>query len=440
MKNYIIKPIRSIKKEVFVPPDKSISHRAAIISSIASNTTKIFPFILSKDTHATLNCLKNLKVDFKYKKDVLEIEGKGLYFNKKGQVLLNAFESGTTIRILSGVLCGQKFSTYFDASASLRKRPMSRITIPLRLMGADIKGREKNIEEYPPLIINPVENLKAIEYTLPVASAQVKSAIILAAIFAKKATKIYEPILSRDHTERLLNLFKADLVRKNKIIIVSNTKKLISPRKIFIPSDFSSAAFFIVLSLITPNSYILLKNININPTRAGLLKVLKRMGANIKILNKKDYYEPYADILVKSSKLSATVIKEDEVPTLIDEIPIFCIAASFAKGNSIIYGAGELKVKESDRITAIKSNLEKVGVDIKVEKIFIRGKEDIVLKIKGKQNLFKENGKNFMSFSDHRIAMSMIVLAKALNSESLIDDIGCINKSFPQFINLVETL
>ncbi|MCM8820301.1 MAG: 3-phosphoshikimate 1-carboxyvinyltransferase, partial [Candidatus Omnitrophica bacterium] len=430
----------SIKKEIFIPPDKSISHRAAIISSIASNTTKIFPFILSKDTEATLNCLKNLKVEFQYKKDLLEIKGKGLYFDRKGRVLLDAVESGTTIRILSGILCGQKFSTHFDASTSLRKRPMSRITIPLRLMGADIKGKEKNKEEYPPLIINPVKKLKSINYTLPVASAQLKSAIILAALFAEGKTEIYEPFLSRDHTERLLKLFKANLTKRYKKIIIKKTERLFSPKIIFIPSDLSSAAFFIVLALITPNSQILLKNININPTRCGLLNVLKRMGANIMVLNKKDYYEPYADILVKSSKLSSTVIKEDEVPSLIDEIPIFCVAASFAKGISIIYGAKELKVKESDRIVAIKSNLEKVGIDIKVEKISIRGKEDIVLKIVGRQNLSKQSGKNFISFSDHRIAMSMIVLAKALNSESSIDDIDCIKKSFPQFINLIETL
>lgn len=440
MKKYIIKPVNFIKKEITIPADKSICHRAAILSAMAVGSTKIFPFILSNDTKATLNCLKRLGIDYVFKKDILNIKGFGMHFPKKNQVILDANESGTTMRILSGVLCGQKFGTYFKAKSSLCKRPMGRITVPLRLMKADIRGNRRGEEEYPPLIIRPTEKLEGIEYSLPIPSAQVKSAIALAALFAKGTTKIYEPILSRDHTERMLSLFGADLTKRNKCIIIKPTNKLFSPQTLFIPSDFSSAAFFIVLALITKKSQILLKDININPSRCGLLRVLKRMKADIKILNKKNYYEPYADILVKSSKLTSTKIDAREVSLLIDEIPIFCIAAAFAEGESLVCGVKELEVKESNRISAIKYNLEKLGIIVKVEECLIDGKPNINLKIKGDTNLFKKGGIVFKSFSDHRIAMSMIVLAKALNSESFIDDIDCINKSFPQFISKLESL
>ena len=432
-----IKPLGKVKKKIQIPSDKSIFHRAIMFSSIAKGKTLITPFVLSDDTKATLNCIKKLGIKTKFiKKGVLQIEGKGLYYPGKTKVHLFAAESGTTMRILSGILCGQKFPVVFDGALALKRRPMKRITQPLRLMGADICGRRRKNQEYPPLTVKPVSSLSGIKYKLPIASAQVKSAILLASLYAKEKTQISEPNISRDHTERMLSLFKAKIKRKGKVINLGIPKKLLSPKKIFIPSDFSSAAFFIVLGLILKNSKILIKNVNINATRAGLLSVLKRMGANIKILNKKNYYEPYADIEVRSSALKATVVKESQIPLMIDEVPILCVAASFAKGKTSIKGVGELKVKETDRIKSIVYNLKKAGVEINTHKCKAKSKKDWLIEINGG----KAKPGKFKSFSDHRTAMSMIVFASALDRQSSIDDIKCINKSFPEFISLMKSL
>jgi len=432
-----IKPLSKIKKKIRVPPDKSISHRAVMLSAISKGTTSIKPFILSGDTQVTLNCIKKLGIKATLKKDKeLIIEGKGPYFPRKKKTFLFAGESGTTIRILGGLLSGQKIDIVFKAAPALTKRPMKRITQPLRFMGADICGRKAGNQEYPPLKIKAVANLKGIRYKLPIASAQVKSAILLASLYAKGKTQIIEPAISRDHTERMLLLFKAKVTRRGKRIDFKPPKQLKTPKKIFISSDFSSAAFFIVLGLILPKSEILIKDVNINPSRAGLLAVLKRMGAKIKILNKKNYYEPYADILVKSSNLKATPVKENEIPLMIDEVPIFCVAASFAKGKTVIRGVKELKVKEADRIKSIVYNLRKAGINISACKYKKRNKENWLIEIRGG----KPKAAHFRSFGDHRTAMAMVILGSCLNRESTIDEITCINKSFPEFISLTKQL
>ncbi|MBU1367780.1 MAG: 3-phosphoshikimate 1-carboxyvinyltransferase [Candidatus Omnitrophica bacterium] len=437
---YKIRPLNKVKRQIVVPADKSISHRAAIISSISKGKTHIKPYLVSEDTQATLDCLKICGVRVNLNKEgLLTVEGVGLYLSRKKRVTLSAGESGTTLRILSGLLCAQKFSTRFNSANSLEKRPMERITVPLRLMGADIKGKCVESEEYPPLLINPAK-LKGIKYKLPIPSAQVKSALLLASLYAKGETQIIEPAASRDHTERMLSLFKAKLKRQGKSIISSRVKMLISPNELFIPSDFSSASFFIVLGLILKNSEILIKNVNINPTRCGLLRVLIRMGAKIEIINKKDYYEPYTDILVKSSSLRATEVEKKEIPSMIDEIPILAVAASFAKGKTRLKGVGELKVKETDRINSLRYNLTKVGVEICAYKYKKQGREDWALEIKGNPCFYKKGRVEFRSFSDHRTAMSLIILAAAGERESKIDEIQCINKSFPEFIPLIESL
>ena len=434
---FTIKPIANIRKKISLPPDKSISHRAIMLSSIASGKTSIKPFVLSEDTRATLQCIKKLRVKAILKnKNNLTIKGDGIYFSPKKRVMLSAGESGTTMRIMSGLLCAQKFPITFDAKPALRKRPMKRIISPLTLMGARITGRKKNSQQYPPLHILPAKKLNGIAYHLPIASAQVKSALLLASLYAKGKTKIHEPIISRDHTERMLKLFKAPLAKKGKVITLKGVRKLTTPRKIFVPGDFSSASFFIVLGLIARKSKLLVKNVNINPTRCGLLKVLKRMGANIKIINKKNYYEPYADILVTSSSLRATQVTEAEIPSMIDEIPILCSAASFAKGTTIIRGVKELKVKESDRLNAIIYNLKRAGIKIKTRQYKNKGKMDWCIEVSGT----KAHQSSFKSFGDHRIAMSMIVLGLALDGKSQIDDVKCINKSFPEFISLIKSL
>lgn len=435
---YIIKPVENIKIQIKIPPDKSIFHRAVIISSLSLGKTLIEPMLLSEDSLATLSCIEKCGIKTEQKDRVLTIEGNGLYFpvnNKK--VTLCAGESGTTIRILSGALCGQKFSVLFTASGGLTQRPMGRITKPLRMMGAQITGRIIKGEEYPPLLINPVASIRAIKYILPVASAQVKSAILFASLYSSGITQIKEPFVSRDHTERMLSVFGLKINQRKKVISLETGKKLVSPGRLFIPSDFSSAAFFIVLGLILKNSQILIKNVNVNPTRCGLLTVLRRMGARIKLINKRNDYEPYADILVKSSKLKACAVNEKEIPLIIDEIPVLCVAAAFAAGRTSIWGVKELKVKETDRIKAIVDNLRNAGISISAKEYSKRGEKDWMITIDGNKKL---NRADFKSFSDHRIAMSMAVLGKALEEASTLDDIECINKSFPEFISLMKLL
>jgi len=433
---YKIKPLSGIKKEITVPADKSISHRAVIISSLTKAKTKISPFLFSRDTLATVSCLRRLGVDIKLFKDSVLVEGAGPYFPKTGKIRLSARESGTTMRILSGLLAGQKFPVIFSADLSLRKRPMKRITAPLREMGADIKGVIIANEEYPPLSINPASGIKAVNYRLPVPSAQVKSCLFLASLYAKGESKIIESVYSRDHTERMLSLFKAGVKIRGKAILISPAR-LRSPKNIFIPSDFSSAAFFIALGLTIKDSEILIKDVNINPTRCGLLLVLKRMRADIRVINKKGGYEPYADIIIKSSSLLATQVKEREIPLMIDEIPILCSIASFAKGTTVIWGLRELKVKETDRVTSMVYNLKSAGVKISAERYFKKGKEDWCLIIIGRKKFKRAH---FKSFSDHRTTMSMVVFGMASRNTCTIDDIKCINKSFPGFIPLISSL
>lgn len=439
---YKIKPLSNIEKEITVPPDKSISHRAIILSSLCKGKTHITPFIKSNDALATLNCMKKLGIKAELRKKSLIISGAGMYFKpktKKAPVSLFAAESGTTIRILSGLLACQKFPIIFEAAPALSKRPMERLISPLKKMGAIIEGNFKldrmngKNDIYPPLNIKPARKIKAAEFKLEIASAQVKSAIILAALYANGTTTITEPYKSRDHTERMLKLFGANVTAKDTTIICRPAKKLISPKKLFIPGDFSSAAFFIVLGLILKNSSLVIKNVNINPTRSGLLNVLKRMGANIKIRNKKNTYEPYADIVVTSSQLNSTIVEPEEVPSMIDEIPVLCVASAFAQGKTEIKGVKELRIKETDRVRSMMVNLSKAGVDIYEESYG----NDLKIVISDKH---KHKSGNFESFHDHRTAMSMIIFAMALKSESQIDDTLCINKSFPEFVSLIKSL
>ena len=437
---YKIKPIAHIKKKIVMPPDKSISHRAIILSSLCEGKTRIEPFSESEDNKATLECMKKLGVTAELSGDTLIITGTGMYLKpKETPVVLSAGESGTTIRILSGLLSCQKFPITFEAAPSLMKRPMGRVVLPLQQMGARINGtvgKEKNSHEeklYPPLHIKPAVEITGAKFQLNVASAQVKSALMLAGLYAKGQTVIKEPNKSRDHTERMLKLFRAGVKVKGKIVTCKPIKKLVSPKKLVIPGDFSSAAFFIVLGLITKKSKIVIKNVNINPTRCGLLQVLKRMGGKIKIKNKKNSYEPYADIVVMSSELKATEVKPEEIPSMIDEVPILCVAAAFAKGRTEIRGVKELRIKETDRVWSMVHNLSIAGVDI----YNARYKDDEEIVINGGKTY---RAYSFESFFDHRIAMSMIIFSMALHRESDIDETDCINKSFPQFISLVKSL
>lgn len=438
---YKIKPLLKVKKKIQVPADKSISHRAVILSSLSKGTVKISPFLVSDDTKATLECMKRLGVRYKLKNTTLTISGVGKYFNLTKRARLYAHESGTTIRILSGLLAAQKFATRFSAAPSLNKRPMKRVVSPLQKMGAKFSNKEKKSNIFPPLLIEPCKEIKNKDFKLKISSAQVKSAILLASLYGDKKISLTEPVKSRDHTEKMLKLFGVKITTTKNKITCYPCDKLKGPKKIFIPSDFSSAAFFIVLGLILKDSEIIIKNVNINPTRAQLIKVLRRMGAKITLKSRKNYYEPYADIVVKSSKLKATIVLKNEIPAMIDEIPILCVAASLARGKTVIKGVKELKVKETDRIKSMVYNLKKAGINIE-EKLKInkdRKLQKASITIYGKSKIDKEKI-NFKSFGDHRTAMSMFVFSAAAGNSSYIDDIKCINKSFPEFKKIFESL
>ena len=437
IKMHKITPKDKIRAVLRVPADKSISHRAVIISSIAKGKTFIKNFLYSHDTNASFKCMRSLGVKTERKtKGMVFISSEGMYFSRNRQIVLNTANSGTTLRLMSGILAPQKFDSVLTAEESLRKRPMKRVTEPLRLMGADVRGRSIRGEEYPPLYIKHKLPIRGINYRLKVSSAQVKSAILFASLFAEGVTKIKEPVQSRDHTERMLKMFGAS-IKKEKGFIYSGKSSLISPGSIFIPGDLSSASFFIALGAVLDKSEIVIKNTGINPTRMGFINVLRKMGARIKVINKVMYFEPYGDIVSVSSKLKGVVVKKEEIPLMIDELPLLFVCASFAKGTSIIYGLKELKVKETDRISSMVYNLKRAGIDIRAE--YYRGDWRVIVKgIGADRDRIKPAG--FKSFSDHRTAMSMIIFGIASSKECNIDDINCIGKSFPGFINTVNSL
>lgn len=444
MKPFVIRPVSSLKGGISLPGDKSIAHRCIILGSLSNAVTTLENFPLNKDCLYTLNAFKKLGVNIK-KEELfgicarVRLYGRGLLGLKKPADEIFAGESGTTMRLLLGVLAGQDFETRLSAASSLSKRPMRRVTEPLRMMGAVIKSRVKSrdsqTEEFAPMVIKGAK-LKAVSYKMPIASAQVKSAILLAALFARGKTRVVEPLKSRDHTERMLKLFKADIKTKGSMIEVSGERELTSPGNIYIPGDISSAAFFIVAAAILPGSGITIKRVSLNPSRMGVISVLKRMGADILTtydLRLTTVHEPTGDIIVKASPLKGVVVKKKEIPYLIDELPILMVAASLAGGRTVFEGVAELRVKETDRISSMSDNLAKMGVEISVSKS--KKREDII--IKGVKRL---KGARVKSFGDHRSAMSMIVAGLAASGSTRIDDVSCIDKSFPDFLNILKLL
>ncbi|MDP1853469.1 MAG: 3-phosphoshikimate 1-carboxyvinyltransferase [Candidatus Omnitrophota bacterium] len=434
----INQPASLLNASLYLPGDKSVSHRAVFISAISKGKTRVNNFLFSEDSLATIDAFCKLGVKIKLDKSSKRavIFGKGLHGLSKPKTPIHIEESGTTYRILAGILSGQEFTSFLTAGKALSKRPMRRITEPLRLMGAEIKSKIKNIkskiEEYPPLKIKG-GNLKAITYKIPVASAQVKSAILFAGLYAKGMTKVIEPLKTRDHTERMLKLFGANIKEKGKEITLTQ-HSLVSPGIIYIPADISSAAFFIVLASLLPGSDLIIKSLGINPTRAGLISKLKEMGAKIELRKEnRDFFEPMADARVKSAALHGTTIKCMEIPLIIDELPIFMVAASLAKGKTVIEGAQELRVKETDRINSMQVNLKKMGANIRVKK---KGSDECI-EIIGVDRL---KGACVKSFGDHRTAMSMVIAGLLAQGRTCLDDTGCIDKSFPGFIGILKHL
>ncbi|MFH1826521.1 MAG: 3-phosphoshikimate 1-carboxyvinyltransferase [bacterium] len=421
MNKLTVQPAENIKKEIRVPGDKSISHRAIMIGSLADGETNISGFLPSADCLATIDCFRQLGITIEQNGSDVIVHGKGLTGLSRPKKTLHVGNSGTTIRLLSGILAGQPFSSEITGDASIQKRPMGRIVKPLSLMGARIKGQEKEGNVYAPLTITGGK-LKAVQYELPVASAQVKSAVLLAGLFAKGKTSVIEKIQSRDHTERMLEYFEAGQTG-------------FAGKELDIPGDISSAAFFMVLGLIVPGAEITIDNVGLNPTRTGIIDVLHRMGAQLEVSDEQIISgEPRGRLKVRSpstslginSELKAVKIDGEIIPRIIDEIPIIAVAATQAKGITEIRGAKELRVKESDRIATISAELRKMGA--KIEEL------DDGMIIEGPTKL---KGTTVKSYGDHRVAMALAVAAKIASGETIIDDTVCIDTSFPGFAKLL---
>ncbi|GAB6072115.1 3-phosphoshikimate 1-carboxyvinyltransferase [Venenivibrio stagnispumantis] len=411
-----------------VPSDKSISHRSIILTSLAKGVSTVKNFLKAGDTITTLNTYKKLGVNIYEKNEVIYVEGKGLYLSEPEDIL-NMENSGTTTRLTAGVIAGNNIFAAFTGDNSLRKRPMKRVLEPLRQMGAVADGRKNG--EYLPFYIRG-GNLKGIEFFNEKSSAQVKSALLLAGLYAQGKTTITEPIISRDHTEKMLKSMGADItIEQDEFYKVSiNPSGELNPIEIDVPADPSSAAFFIAAATIVPNSEILLKDVLINKTRDGFIRKLKEMGANIEYINQREQAgEPVADILVKSAQLKATKVSKEEVPSMIDEIPLLAIIATQAEGETIITGASELRVKESDRIKAVVENLKALG--LQAEEL-----PDGMI-IKGKQ---KVKGGIINSYKDHRIAMGFSILGLIAEEGIKIIDADCVFISYPEFYTHLEKI
>ena len=431
MSNKAVKSSSSpLKGEISVPGDKSISHRAIMLSSIADGRSSIKNFLRAEDCMSTLNAMKSAGVSIEMDGDLIIVHGAGLRGLKEPEDLIDAGNSGTTTRLLAGLFAGQDFFTVLTGDRYLRKRPMKRVVHPLRLMGADISGREGG--DKLPIALNG-KILSGIEYHSPIASAQVKSSILLAGLYAEGRTEIIEPSLSRDHTERMLLSMGAKGAKRessDRTAFSIEGGGALSAIDVEVPGDISSAAFFIVAALIVHGSEIKINGMGINPTRTGILDILINMGGDISLENKRDVEgEPVADILVRSSRLKGVEIKGELIPRAIDEIPVIAVAASVAEGKTVIRDARELRVKESDRIESMVRGLTELGVT--VEEL------DDGMTIEGAEE-FK--GAVVESYGDHRIAMSMAVAGLAARGETLIKDYECVNISFPGFFDLLKTL
>ena len=423
--------INSIRKglvgEITVPGDKSISHRSIIISSLSTGNSIIENLLESEDVERTIEAFKNMGVNIIKKNNKYYVEGVGLKGLEKPKKPIDCGNSGTTARLLSGVLVGQECDSISVGDESLSMRPMDRIILPLSKMGAKIKGR---MNKHLPICISPSQDkLKSINYELPVASAQVKSAILLATLYATGKTSIIENKVTRDHTERMLEYFGCNVYRTNNVIYVDSNSVPVG-KKIYVPGDISSASYFIVAATIIEGSNLTIRNVGINPTRSGIITVLRKMGADIKIVNKRELNnEPVGDIVVKHAPLKGIVVDEQIIGTLIDEIPILAVAASLSEGTTVIKDAEELKYKESNRLKTIYSELKKMGANIKMmgNDLIIEGVKEL-------------NAGKFDSYNDHRVAMALSIAALKGNGQSEILGYKSVNISFPSFYKTLYSL
>lgn len=422
----VISKIKQINKEIFVPGDKSISHRAIILGAISESTTIIKGFLMGADCLSTISCFRQLGIDIEITDTEVIVHGKGLKGLSKPNGILDVGNSGTTFRLLTGLLCGQSFNSKITGDESIQKRPMLRIVTPLREMGSNIIGKDNG--NLCPLTITG-SKLKGITYNMPIPSAQIKSSLLLASLYSEGQTIIKEPSPSRNHTELMMN-YLGNSLEVNDLTIISTPNPKLIGNEILVPGDISSAAYFIVAGLITKDSAITIKNVGINPTRDGIISTLVQMGGNITYQNKRYVCgELISDINVKSSALKAITIEGDIIPKLIDEIPILAVAACFANGTTTIKDAKELKVKESNRIQTTVCELKKLGANI------IETDDGMI--ITGGKTL---TGCAIESYNDHRIAMAMAIAGITSSKTTTINNPECVQISFPGFFELLGSL
>ena len=433
-----IKTAKGLRGEIQIPGDKSISHRSVMFGALAKGTTEITHFLQGADCLSTIGCFQEMGIEIENTKEKIIVHGKGLHGLSAPSKILNVGNSGTTTRLISGILSGQVFASTLSGDASLNSRPMKRIMEPLKMMGADIQS--KYLNGCAPLLINaqlPTGKrpaLTGIHYHSQVASAQVKSALLLAGLYAEGTTTVTEPNLSRNHTELMLNEFGAQVTTSlnpdnSAVISISPCEELYG-HAIVVPGDISSAAYFIAAGLLVPNSELLIQNVGINPTRAGILKVCEAMGANITYLNRHSGNgEPTADLLVKTSFLHGTTIEGALISSLIDEIPMIAVMAAFADGTTIIKDAAELKVKETDRIWTTTEGLKSMGVDVTPTEdgMIIHGGNPV-------------HGGVVNSYLDHRIAMAFAIAGLAAEGCTTILDSQCVDISYPDFFQTLEKI
>lgn len=419
--------VKSLTGQINVPGDKSISHRSVMFGAIAEGKTTVSNFLLGEDCFSTISCFKALGVNIETEDpNKIVIHGKGLEGLTEPQEILDVGNSGTTIRLMMGILSGRPFFSVLKGDQSIGKRPMTRVTKPLTQMGAVIDGREKGA--FTPLSVRG-GNLKGIEYVLPVASAQVKSSILFAGLQAEGSTTVYEPSKTRDHTERMIRQFGGEVTSDGLSVTVKGGQSL-HGTDVHVPGDISSAAFFLVAGAIIPDSKITLKNVGLNPTRTGIIEVMKAMGADLEIINEQqDVFEPVGDLVIRSSSLKGTVIEGDIIPKLIDEIPIIALLATQAEGTTIIRDAQELKVKETNRIDTVVGELLKLGARIEAT--------DDGMIVHGKSSL---QGGVVNSHGDHRIGMMLAIAALLSEQNVFLENPEAIAISYPEFFSHLDSL
>ncbi len=418
-----VQPPKRLRGELTVPGDKSISHRGIFFGSLADGVTRLEKFLFCADSRSTIGCFINLGIPIEIQGDTVLVHGRGLHGLSAPKSVLDVGNSGTTTRLLAGLLAGQPFLSTLDGDDSLRSRPMARVITPLSQMGAHIESADNN---HCPLTVHG-RKLHGISYSLPVASAQLKSALIFAGMYADSETVIREINPSRNHTEQMLLQFGGKIHCENNTVTVHPQDRLYA-QELTVPGDISSAAFFLVAGSIVPNSELLIKGVGINPTRTGILDVLSQMGADITLQNQINADEPSADLLVRSASLHGCEISGSLIPRLIDELPIIAVAAAFAEGTTVIKDAEELKHKETNRIRAVVNELTKAGVDVTEtdDGMIIRGGT--------------VHAGNFESYGDHRIAMAMAVCALAANGISTISGEECVSISYPSFFEALRRI